>query len=721
MDMRQTAEDRPMKVLRNATALTLSLSMMVPHVGPALADGGRLPIGIEFVQAEACPAPGERPARGLRECVDSDGSVISVREWRQRNRQSGGADDAATGEEVPTEEPVVEEAPAEEAPAEGPVVEEAPAEEPVVEEAPAAEVPAEEAPAEEAPAEEPVVEEVRPEEAPADEAPAVEATSGDAGADEAPAEEAPAEGPVVEEAPAEEPVVEEAPAAEVPAEEAPADEAPAVEATSGDAGADEAPAEEVPAEEPVVEEVRPEEAPADEAPAEEPVVEEVPAGEPVVEEAPAAEVPAEEVPADEAPAEEATSADAPGGEDLAGAGPEIGEAVSEQAPESGEPTPVDAETIVIDDPAETPPLDEIITEVTAGTGGTEAPAAAAAGGDGVEAAPALVETETVTDETARSSAEDVRETGDNDGDRKDEDRKRLLQILGAAAVGFAIGRVIDNDREVVEDQGDRIITRDASGQYHVLKDENELLRRPGSDVRTETFRDGSSRIIVDRSDGTQVVTIRDALGRVVRRTRLLPDGREVVLFDDTDTRLVEAPIVATDLPPARAESYDYGAVDNNALIRALLAANEDLAARNRRFSMRQVREDVRVRDLMPRVDLDVITFDTGSAAISPDQAQKLATLGALMAEIIRQNPYEMFLIEGHTDAVGSETSNLLLSDRRAESVALALTEYFDVPPENMVVQGYGEQFLKVPTDASERANRRAAVRRITQLLDQAQN
>ena len=62
------------------------------------------------------------------------------------------------------------------------------------------------------------------------------------------------------------------------------------------------------------------------------------------------------------------------------------------------------------------------------------------------------------------------------------------------------------------------------------------------------------------------------------------------------------------------------------------------------------------------------------------------------------------------------TTTSVLSDRRAESVANVLSEQFEVPPENLVTQGYGEQFLKVPTEAAERLNRRVAVRRITPLM-----
>jgi outer membrane protein OmpA-like peptidoglycan-associated protein len=91
-------------------------------------------------------------------------------------------------------------------------------------------------------------------------------------------------------------------------------------------------------------------------------------------------------------------------------------------------------------------------------------------------------------------------------------------------------------------------------------------------------------------------------------------------------------------------------------------------------------------------------------------------MGILIEDALAENPGEVFLIEGHADAVGEDAYNLALSDRRAESVALSLVENFNIPPENLVIQGYGEEFLRVPTEVSEVENRRASIRRITPLL-----
>ena len=293
-----------------------------------------------------------------------------------------------------------------------------------------------------------------------------------------------------------------------------------------------------------------------------------------------------------------------------------------------------------------------------------------------------------------------------------------LEKVGLIALGaLVVGSIISSNREVVSNTGDRVVVRQPDGSYVIYKDDDALLRQPGTKVRTETYRDGSTRTIVTREDGTQIVTVRDATGRVLRRVAYDKQGREYVLINDMQA---EIPVVVSQLPRPTGGQITASTIGDDAALQLRLAALE--AERlGRTFSLRQVREIPEVRALAATIAVDNITFDTGSAAIKATEAEKLTKIGALMTDLIRKNPAEIFLIEGHTDAVGSAASNLALSDRRAESVAKALTEYFDVPPENLVVQGYGETDLRVNTEGDERANRRAAVRIITPLLTVAQN
>ncbi len=98
------------------------------------------------------------------------------------------------------------------------------------------------------------------------------------------------------------------------------------------------------------------------------------------------------------------------------------------------------------------------------------------------------------------------------------------------------------------------------------------------------------------------------------------------------------------------------------------------------------------------------------------QARSLRKVADAMNKVLEKNPAETFLIEGHTDAVGSDESNLVLSDERAESVAKVLTEVYGIPPENLTTQGYGERYLKVQTLGPNQENRRVTIRRITPLV-----
>jgi outer membrane protein OmpA-like peptidoglycan-associated protein len=134
------------------------------------------------------------------------------------------------------------------------------------------------------------------------------------------------------------------------------------------------------------------------------------------------------------------------------------------------------------------------------------------------------------------------------------------------------------------------------------------------------------------------------------------------------------------------------------------------------YTIDEVKHSARIRDSVRRLEIGGLTFDSGKATISRDQVSALSQVANAMLSLLKQNPAETFLIEGHTDAVGSEQANLILSDKRAESVAAALTQVYDIPPENLFTQGYGEKYLKVETEGPSRENRRVAVRRITPLV-----
>ncbi len=124
---------------------------------------------------------------------------------------------------------------------------------------------------------------------------------------------------------------------------------------------------------------------------------------------------------------------------------------------------------------------------------------------------------------------------------------------------------------------------------------------------------------------------------------------------------------------------------------------------------------------MRRLEIGGLTFDSGKATISRNQVGALSKVADAMQKLLDRNPGEVFLIEGHTDATGSDVANLILSDNRAATVARILTDFYDIPPENLVTQGYGERFLKVKTEAAEPLNRRVTIKRITPLISVASN
>src|SRR6266851_4799519 len=277
----------------------------------------------------------------------------------------------------------------------------------------------------------------------------------------------------------------------------------------------------------------------------------------------------------------------------------------------------------------------------------------------------------------------------------------------------------EGGRTVFNEPG-RVIVVDPGGQSFIRHNEEERFRFGARDIRTEQVG-GESRTIVIRPDGSQIITVTGRDGQLLRRIRRDERGREIIIIDNTYRDPRAGGGFYVDLPPPVIRiPYDRYIVDAEDAPPDLIYDTMEAPPVDRierRYSLDEIRYSPSVRQLMPSIDLNSINFETGSWEIPPDQAAKLQSIADGLNRAIARNPREVFLIEGHTDAVGNDVDNLSLSDRRAESAATLLTQQFQVPAENLTSQGYGAQYLKEQTSGPSRINRRVTIRRITPLLN----
>ena len=290
--------------------------------------------------------------------------------------------------------------------------------------------------------------------------------------------------------------------------------------------------------------------------------------------------------------------------------------------------------------------------------------------------------------------------------------------------------------ERVEDGGKRTVIQEIDNRVIIKQDNRTIIRhdetqrfaKNATDVKSERRADGTTQTIIVQPGGIQIFNIVDNSGRTVRRYRRDDRGREVDIIDNRSfyrggaaigVGLVVGAVALALRPPEiriPREKYvvDYDRASDEDIYETLTAPPVEKL--ERRYSLEEVRFSHELRERMRRLDLDTITFEFGSWEVTSSQFSNLERVAKVMDRVLRDKPDEVFLVEGHTDAVGSDVDNLTLSDRRAQAVAEILTGIFRVPAENLVTQGYGEQYLKVPTQDAEHANRRVAVRRITPLM-----
>lgn len=135
-------------------------------------------------------------------------------------------------------------------------------------------------------------------------------------------------------------------------------------------------------------------------------------------------------------------------------------------------------------------------------------------------------------------------------------------------------------------------------------------------------------------------------------------------------------------------------------------AQARLDARDQQIKQLQASLNAKQSDRGTVVTFGDVLFDVNGSNLKTGGLNNVSQLAAFL----QQNPDRKVIVEGYTDSTGSASYNQSLSERRADSVRLALVK-MGVSLDRVVSQGYGKDFpVADNTSASGRAmNRRVEV------------
>lgn len=100
-----------------------------------------------------------------------------------------------------------------------------------------------------------------------------------------------------------------------------------------------------------------------------------------------------------------------------------------------------------------------------------------------------------------------------------------------------------------------------------------------------------------------------------------------------------------------------------------------------------------------------ILFEFDSDRLTPSATKLLDDL----ADVLKRNPSDRFIIEGHTDGVGADDYNKELSERRARAVVEYLGTRHSIDRARLESVGLGRSKLVVPGQPADPRNRRVQI------------
>ena len=148
------------------------------------------------------------------------------------------------------------------------------------------------------------------------------------------------------------------------------------------------------------------------------------------------------------------------------------------------------------------------------------------------------------------------------------------------------------------------------------------------------------------------------------------------------------------------------AVDPAVTAKEATILNKVRNRQTRSLSLGERQEIAEIAANKPKIDLE-IHFDYNSANISKGSSQAVQELGKALSDASLKG--STFVLAGHTDAVGGETYNQDLSERRADTIKKYLVEQYGLNGSNLVTVGYGKTKPKDANAPFDPVNRRVQV------------
>ena len=109
---------------------------------------------------------------------------------------------------------------------------------------------------------------------------------------------------------------------------------------------------------------------------------------------------------------------------------------------------------------------------------------------------------------------------------------------------------------------------------------------------------------------------------------------------------------------------------------------------------------------LPQVRFDIV-FDQDSSLIRPASYQTVGSIADALTDP-KTRPYR-YLIVDHVESAGRRDHNLILSQRRAESIRDVLVNTFKVSPKRLLALGLGEEQLQDVNRPPSPANARVQI------------